>query len=354
MQVLENIWYLVAHSAEITTTPMRRIICGLPLVIFRSESGQVAAMEDRCPHRQAQLSMGKVLGENIQCNYHGLIFNPVGECIHIPRQDTIPARNQIRAFVAVEQSGFIWLWWGDRETADNGTIPALPWIDDEDRRSVFFHWHVNANFQLMADNLLDVSHVDFLHRGSIASNIDRTDKEALVPNVTIETTVDGDEVHNLRRVENTYLAGMAADWVGTEGPVNRLSTGHWVPPNSCLLKLEFESDDHDLYQCINLDHIMTPETETTCHYFMDWTRNFGLHGDYPTDEDVDREQRSLVEIEDIPMVEGQQHNIDEFGHMNDLPVKQDKFVNEVHRILQRLYAEAGITSRTEVTRLAAE
>ena len=354
MQVLEDIWYCAAHSAEVTTKPLDRVICGLPMVLYRSETGNVAALEDRCPHRQAPLSMGNVIGEDIQCNYHGFIFNKTGQCIHIPRQDRIPSRNWIRAFAAVEKWGFIWIWWGDQDRVDESTIPDLRWTEEEHRRAAYFYFHVNANFQLMADNLLDVSHVDFLHKHSIASKIDPSAKEAEAPKVTIETKVEGNTVHSLRKVHNTLLAGITAKWHGSEGPVTRVSTGKWLPPNSCILKLQFADENGDINETINLDHIMTPETECSCHYFMDWTWDFGGPDGYPTHHDVDREQRDLIDLDDIPMVEAQQRNLDRFGPLKDVPVKQDRFVNEVHRVLQRLYTEAGITERTEVMRLAAE
>lgn len=353
MQVLENIWYCAAHSAEITDQPLARTICGMPMVFFRGEAGEVAALEDRCPHRQAPLSMGWVKGDAIQCRYHGLIFDQKGACIHIPRQEAISASTCIQAFATVERWGFIWIWWGDQASADPGTIPVLDWTDDPARRVAYFYWHVKANHQLMADNLLDVSHVDFLHQHSIASKIDPDAKAADAPKVTIETSVDGDAVHSLRQVHNTMLAGVAAKWNGGEGPVTRVSTGKWLPPNSCILKLQFADADGTIDRTINLDHIMTPETEQTCHYFMDWTWDFGGPDGYPTHADVDREQRALIEVDDIPMVEAQQRNLNRFGAVRDVPVKQDRTLLEVHRILKRLYAEAGIDGDRHVSRVAA-
>jgi vanillate O-demethylase monooxygenase subunit len=353
MQVLENIWYCAAHTAEITDKPLARMICGMPMVLFRGESGEVAALEDRCPHRQAPLSMGNVIGDDIQCDYHGFIYNKSGSCVHIPRQDAISSKMRVQSFAAVERWGFIWIWWGDQEKVDETTIPDLSWTEEDGRRVAYFHWNVNASFQLMADNLLDVSHVDFLHKHSIASKIDPIAKQADAPKVTMETKVDGDAVHNLRLVYNTMLAGVTAAWHGSEGPVKRVSTGKWLPPNSCILKLQFEDENGEINETINLDHIMTPETDKTCHYFMDWTWDFGGPDGYPTHEDVDKEQRALIEMDDIPIVEAQQRNLDLFGKVQDVPVKQDKFVNNVHKVLQRLYAEQGITARDEVSRMAA-
>ena len=162
-------------------------------------------------------------------------------------------------------------------------------------------------------------------------------------------------VTTIRRVHDTLLAGIAAKWHGSEGPVTRVSTGRWEPPNCCIMQLQFQDPDGVINRTINMEHIMTPETDTTCHYFMDWTWDFGGPEGYPTHGDVDREQRGLIEIEDIPMVEAQQRNITAFGtDARDIPVKQDKHVNEVHRVLRRMYEEQGVVWRNEVTRQAAE
>ena len=103
----------------------------------------------------------------------------------------------------MERWGFIWIWWGDQERADDTLIPDLPWTEEEHRRTQYFYFHVNANFQLKADNLLDVSHVDFLHKHSIASKIDDTAKQAEAPKVTIDSKTEGNVVTTVRKVHNT-------------------------------------------------------------------------------------------------------------------------------------------------------
>ena len=91
----------------------------------------------------------------------------------------------------------------------------------------------------------------------------------------------------------------------------------------------------------------------SCHYFMDWTWDFGGPDGYPNHDDVDKEQRALIEMDDIPMVEAQQRNLELFESVQDIPVKQDKFVIEVHRVLKRMYEEQGMQARPEVSRQAA-
>jgi vanillate O-demethylase monooxygenase subunit len=352
MEVLQNLWYCTALSTELSTKPIARVICGVPLVLFRTESGRAAVLEDRCSHRQAPLSMGVVVGEEIQCVYHGFVFDTAGTCTHIPHQDAVPTRACITAYPTAERWGYVWIWWGDAARADPARIPDLPWTAEATRSSVYIYFYVKANFQLMADNLLDVSHTDFLHRQSIGSQTGKKG-QANPPRMTIETRTEGDRVHSLRRVYDTRLGAVAAAWAGTDEPVDRISTQMWEPPNTTHIRLQFKHGDR--MRTINMEHIMTPETERTTHYFMNWTRDFGVHGGYPTDADVYREQTGIIGGEDIPIVEAQQRSIDQYGGtLKDVPAKQDRLVNDVHRLLKKLYAEARIAGPAEIERLAAE
>jgi hypothetical protein len=115
----------------------------------------------------------------------------------------------------------------------------------------------------------------------------------------------------------------------------------WEAPNIVHVHLEFENHENKIL--INHDHVMTPETETTTHYFMDFTRNFGIDGDqYPTDEDIYKEQHSVISNDDLPMVEAQQENINLYDGIVDVPVKADKLISAVHRHLAVMYSKQDI------------
>jgi vanillate O-demethylase monooxygenase subunit len=344
---LRDLWYCAALASEVTPAPMRRIICERPIVLFRTESGRVVALEDRCGHRQAPLSKGRVLGEEIQCMYHGYVFAATGACTHVPHQDAVPQTARITAYACEERWGFVWIWWGDPVDADSATIPALPWTQDPARRPVFFRFSARANFQLMADNLLDVSHTDFLHRASIGS---QSGMKTDAARVHVSCTIDGDRVYCTRRVEGTLLGAVATRWAGTVKPVTRTNTQMWEAPNVIHSVLVFENED--VRRTVHMEHIMTPETPGSCHYFMDWTRDFGMdNASYPTDEDVRNEQLSVVTGEDIPMVEAQQENIAAFGAVADAPAKQDLFIINVHRVLTRAHERAGYGLPAELQRV---
>lgn len=336
---LDTVWYCAALGSEITSKPLARIICDKPIVLFRTASGRVGALEDRCAHRQAPLSKGEVIGEDIQCVYHGFLFDCSGACVHVPRQETVPATARVEAYPAVERWGYVWLWFGAPDAADAAKVPDLSWNDSPNLRAVFFRWNVQANFQLMADNLLDVSHTDFLHKQSIGSRIDAK-AQADEPKVEMQSRIDGDRVHFTRRVHKTLLGPVSTRWAGSAKPVDRTNYLMWEAPNTIHSVLEFKNDE--THHTIHLDHIMTPETASTMHYFMNWTRDFGLDNvAYPTDEDVLAEQNMVIAGDDIPMVEAQQKNLARFPTARDIPARQDRFIAAVHRVLTKLYTDSG-------------
>jgi phenylpropionate dioxygenase-like ring-hydroxylating dioxygenase large terminal subunit len=349
MNYLENVWYCVALGRDVTETPLRRVICEQPVVLDRTASGTIAALEDRCGHRQAPLSRGRVLGDEIQCMYHGYMFGTDGTCVHVPHQDAAPRTASVRSFATAERWGYVWLWRGEPAAADPATVPALPWTQDAGRRSVYFHFRAKANFQLMADNLLDVSHTDFLHRASIGS---QSGMKTDAPKVDVTCTIDAGRVFCVRRLAGAYLGPVATKWAGSTLPVTRTNTQMWEAPNTIHSVLEFVNEE--THRTIHMEHIMTPETATTCHYFMNWTRDFGVeNAGYPTDDDVFAEQNSVVTTEDIPMVEAQQENLAAFGPVHDAPAKQDVFIINVHRVLAESYRRAGHVLPPELQRVGA-
>jgi phenylpropionate dioxygenase-like ring-hydroxylating dioxygenase large terminal subunit len=115
--LLRNSWYVAASDAEIGSKPFARTILGEPVVLFRTQSGTPVAFEDRCPHRHLPLSMGSLVGDQLQCHYHGLRFTPDGRCMRIPGQDHIPAAAKAKTYLLVERYRWIWIWfsgWFDR------------------------------------------------------------------------------------------------------------------------------------------------------------------------------------------------------------------------------------------------
>jgi phenylpropionate dioxygenase-like ring-hydroxylating dioxygenase large terminal subunit len=326
---ITNSWYCVERASEMSTLPFERIVCNEPIVFFQTaKSGILVALENRCPHRQAPLSMGKVVGDEIMCIYHGWTMNSSGACTHVPHQVNVSSNAAVKSYPIIEKWGFVWVWIGEPVRADQALIPEMPWLVAEDRSAVLSRFYVKANYQLMADNLLDVSHSDFLHASSFGSQAGKKGETDKVRQ-TLEITSDNSAVRCVRTLRDVELSPMAAAWGGFSRQVTRTHRQKWSPPNTVNIELIMENDENKI--TINHDHIMTPETETTCHYLFGFTRDYNLDKGYPNDADVRREQEGVIGAEDVPMVEAQQHNKIRFGDPLDIPGQADKFLIAVHK-----------------------
>ncbi|MGX7895993.1 aromatic ring-hydroxylating dioxygenase subunit alpha [Tsuneonella sp. HG222] len=168
---LKNCWYVAAWDYEITPESLYTItIIDQPVVIYRQANGDVVALEDRCCHRFAPLSKGRLEdGCNLRCMYHGLKFNPAGQCIEIPGQDKIPNTAFVRAYPAQQKDSWIWIWMGDPEAADVSLIPSAVGLDNADYVLRSGYMDYVANYQLINDNLTDFSHLSFVHANSFGA-----------------------------------------------------------------------------------------------------------------------------------------------------------------------------------------
>ena len=166
---LKNAWYVAAISETIgqTLTPIK--LLGTKVVLYRAACGKPVALRDACPHRKLPLSLGRLSNDCIECGYHGLTFNARGECVAAPTQDLIPSSAVVRSFPARDKYGLLWIWMGDAEQADEDAILEIENYDNP-------AWHttdgdsltVHCNYLYLTDNLLDPSHVAWVHRSSFA------------------------------------------------------------------------------------------------------------------------------------------------------------------------------------------
>lgn len=161
---VENCWYVAAWDYELTSgVPIPRQIIDQRIVLYRNGRGEIVALEDRCPHRFAPLSSGRVEGDDIRCMYHGLKFAPSGRCVEIPNQDFIPDRASVRAYPVAERDNWVWLWLGDPATADIDKIPRWVGLDHPDWRMDSGQMDIQANYELINDNLCDLTHLAYVH-----------------------------------------------------------------------------------------------------------------------------------------------------------------------------------------------
>src|SRR6185437_6660687 len=172
---LRNCWYVAAEAGEVTRAPLARLLLGEPVVMYRREDGMPVALEDRCCHRRAPLSKGKVIGDRLQCGYHGFTFDASGACVAIPGQDRVPASLGVRCYPVIERHRYIWIWMGEGK-ADPAKIPDFYYNDDPNWAAVGANLHVEANYLLLVENLIDLSHVAFVHSSTIGSTEDTNAK----------------------------------------------------------------------------------------------------------------------------------------------------------------------------------
>jgi vanillate monooxygenase len=296
---LRNSWYVAAWDREITRQPLARTFLGEPVVLYRKEDGAVVALEDRCCHRQLPLSMGKVEGDALRCGYHGLKFDAAGKCVEIPGQASIPPQARVRAYPVAEKFNWVWIWMGDVAKADPVLIPNWWWADHPQwaftRPDMIL---VKCNYQLIADNVLDVTHLAYVHAGSIGA-----------PSITeFPGTVEREErrVRFTRWIKDRPPPPLYQRAGGFPGNVDRWQIVEHVPP---CFTVNF-AGCKDAARKIDLMALSapTPETERSTHYFFGFVRNFGL-GDAETERicAVDMVQ---VFNEDFPVLEAQQRNMD--------------------------------------------
>lgn len=164
---IRNVWYVAAWSHELSDRPIGRTVAGEPIMLYRRSDGTTVAMEDRCPHRQAPLSLGRIEGDTIRCMYHGMVFDSSGTCLSIPGAAAIPANTDVRTFPVVERHDWLWVWTGDPSRADPALIPEAYGLNNPDWVMRADALDYDADYQLINDNLCDLSHVDYTHETTL-------------------------------------------------------------------------------------------------------------------------------------------------------------------------------------------
>ena len=301
---LTDAWYMAAWSDEIGEALLRRRIAGEPILLYRKEDGTVAALTDRCSHRFAPLSMGEREGDIVRCPYHGLGFSADGRCVSNPFADTLPKGADICAWPIVERDAIVWLWAGAPDRADPAAIPDFSALARPAGPPITGLMLMRAGYQFGTDNLLDLSHIEFVHKGSFAgAGVIFTGRHAV--------RQDGETLRS-----DWWMPGVAAPphTMGVYPP--DLICDHWLDmrwnaPASMLLEVGATPAGQPREEgCIVWQaHILTPETETSTHYFWATTRS-GDHADPGADAFLRELMTQAFEGEDKPIIEAAFANLD--------------------------------------------
>lgn len=351
----KNSWYVAAISSEIAPGGvLARTICEIPLAIFRQEDGSVGALFDRCPHRLYPLSKGTVTERGLQCGYHGLTFGADGACKHIPSQTEIPSNARVSAYPVRESHGLIWLWPGDAEVAETTPIPGFETghgylagldfscLEASDTWGVAgpHRIHVNANFMLAVDNLLDLTHTAFVHAETF-DNAGVLDSERAIKRV------EDNQLTDFFAFKNKMSAPLRNGYLLDEQVAlfdNYLET-YWQSPGVMILVHGAVPEHHDRENegAIVLNtNIITPETATSCHYF--WAQSAYRNRAEGKVRDMWEVMTKAAFAEDEETLQNQQANLDRFGttSLDDdvaLVLKADKAIVMARRIVARQIRE---------------
>jgi vanillate O-demethylase monooxygenase subunit len=337
MKFIENAWYCAGFSTDLPVGSLRAItILGSPLVFFRGKSG-VVALEDRCPHRFAPLSKGKLCEGKIACGYHGLQFDEAGKCVVNPH-GPIPPRAAVRAYPAAERFGALWVWMGDTQRANILTLPNFASTEERPGWSrIQGYLRVRANYQLVTDNLLDLSHVPFLHPFLASAGPPPEGFEA-----HIATSQEGNTVfaiNEFRHMPTSDLYRML--WERGEPPLTCAMRANmrWDPPSLLFLDTGATIVDRPLEEGPSSPqaHWLTPETEFTTHYFYAVARD-RLVGNQDVSETLSAGFASAFENEDEPMIEAVQSRMgdQELFSLKPMLLSTDDAAVRARRIIEIL------------------
>jgi vanillate O-demethylase monooxygenase subunit len=340
---VRNRWYVAAWGTEIDEGLLQRWILGEPVLLYRTSEGRPVALGDRCPHRKYPLSRGKQVGDNVQCGYHGFTFGPDGACVKVPGQDHVPSKADVCSYPLVERWRWLWIWMGEADHADESLIPDHQgWLKLQDP-----DWHplagtrmqVQGRYTLLNDNLLDLSHLTFMHPESLG-----TDDIAEAP---LTTDVDERSVRVQRDMRAVACPTFFQKAMGLESPIDRQQVAEFVPPGYHVTHMRAApAGGGDDVACRHLAiHMVTPERDDTAHYFWALTRTYARKEDWV--DDALRESIRQIFQQDVEAIEAQEEMLaTEGGDAFEVSVKLDAGGLHGRRLLQELLDQERLDRET--------
>jgi vanillate O-demethylase monooxygenase subunit len=300
---LANGWYVAALSREVGRTPLARWIAGEPLVLYRTEAGAPVALSDRCPHRGAQLSMGCLERDALVCGYHGFTFDPSGRCIRIPGMERVPEQAHVRRYPIVESWNWLFVWMGDAEQAERTPLPDYHWMTAPGWAGRDELLDVKADYTLVRDNLLDLSHAKFVHKNTLATDA--------VTEYPVRAATEDGLVRVRRDMPDIEPSPFFKRLCGFAGRVDHSQVIEFTPPCHIVIKVKVSSvagSGEGKVADMRVLNALTPEREGATHYFWGLTRDFAIDDRQATD--VAHTLNRDTFFEDVAVLEAQQAMLD--------------------------------------------
>lgn len=274
---LENAWYCIGWAEELEQGPIGRTILNKPVVAFKTEDGKVVALGGACPHRFAPLSQGKVCENTIACPYHGLVFDTSGQCIRNPHgpggEGPIPPNAKVPKYIGLEKHGAIWVWLGDPEAVNYSSLDFFDWTTSPYYAGFTGHCHVKANYQLVIDNLLDLTHGPYLHPNTFAGDTLADKNDQIVPEIEFKTDPDN-TIHSNYKFNNIPPAPLIEPVWGNNHS-DLYSNIRWRPASILELDIIATPVGGDMSEGFHQPsyHFITPINDYETHYFFASGRN---------------------------------------------------------------------------------
>jgi vanillate O-demethylase monooxygenase subunit len=335
---VKNCWYVAGWSEELPAEGMiSRTIINEPVLLFRTSCGELVALEDRCCHRQAPLSLGRREGDNVRCMYHGLKFDPTGRCIEIPGQETIPPRARVRRYAIAEKGSWLWVWMGEESRADESLIPAAVGLDAPAWTLRHGRLDYQANHMLIHDNLCDFSHIAYVHENSFGGGDDRIAKTR----PKISTLARG------IRVERWSLNSPGRDTFGVPKGLDRWLRYDYLVPGVLLMR----SENHPAGTAARFDNgepksepihanftsqAVTAMTADTSRYFFSWGPRASEAIANPELPAIMFELAGRAFEEDRCIIEAQQRNLKLRPEPDPLMIGHDRGPSLFRSVMEKL------------------
>ena len=338
MPYVRNTWYVAAWSHDVAgPKPFATMILGERIALYRSEGGRAVALEDRCVHRLAPLSLGRREGEGLRCMYHGILFNAQGQAIEIPGQDVIPAQARVRTYPVAERHGWIWVWMGDADQADESLIPSFVGLDHPDYIVGHGQLDYAAEARLISDNLLDFSHLSYVHTQSfdLGSQFAETRAkitplergiryERWMENLAKNAASQDDTPADSHMSYDYLLPGILLLKVASFAPGTAQRVGYGAPPDIA----------EAVRDVLISSQAVTPTGDRTTRYFFCQGIHRRCGGEAVRDAMVGVALKAFGE--DKVMIEAQQQVIDGTPEPKVMATTQDRAVVSFNRLVEQL------------------
>ncbi|WP_144095971.1 aromatic ring-hydroxylating dioxygenase subunit alpha [Croceicoccus sediminis] len=337
--LVRNAWYVAGWRDDFGREPQQRMLLGMPIVLYRKQDGSVVALEDRCVHRMAPLSMGSLEGDAIRCLYHGFKFSADGQCVEIPGQDEIPKRACVKSYPVIENGSWVWVWMGDPQRADPSVVAQSKALDDPEWVLKTGQIDYEANYELINDNLLDLTHLAYVHAASFGA-----DEAWSRSRPHVETLPNG--VRSSRWIADTPPVpplGKAAEL----DRVDIWTSYDFIIPGTFLLYTALcptgtaqrlggraPTDDDDILFDNFTSQAVVPTGEKTSRYYFSWGPGARFGGEDIAQIMIDVAKGAF--LEDKVMIEAQQRIIDCQPDRPPMPASADKGITIFQRMMKSL------------------